>query len=406
VLVGGVNSPVRAFRRIGGDPVMLVHGRGAFVRDVRGRAFLDFISGWGATLLGHNPPVVIRAIQQALREGPPLGLTHPAEVELARRIVEAVPSIEQVRFTPSGTEACMIAVRLARATTGRPKILVCEGGYHGHGDSLLSGTTAGLLPHWAQDTLAIPFNDGEALDATLAQHGHEIAGVIIEPVAANSGVIPPAPGFLARLRQRTRQQGILLILDEVVTGFRLAFGGAQEAFGVTPDLTVLGKIIGGGFPIGALGGPASLMRRLAPEGDVFHAGTFAGHPVSMIGGVAMLTALRAHPPYARLARLTRLAASGLRDAARDAGLAVQVNAVTGMLSVFFADAPIHNAAEAMASRQELFARWANALRQDGILVPPSPAEALFVSAAHTERHLERLVQTSHAAFRAIAKTAA
>ena len=404
-LVGGVNSPVRAFRQTGGVPVILSRAKGAEVVDAAGQKFVDFILGWGALPFGHNDPAVIRALRAAMGKGAPLGLTHPAEAELAQRIVEAVPSVEQVRFTVSGTEACMTAVKLARAHTGRPKLLAFEGCYHGHGDSLMAGLpagkaskTAGIPEAVAKNTLRVPFNDLASVEDALTRDGHELACVIIEPVAANMGVVPPEPGFLAGLRALTRQHGVVLIFDEVVTGFRVGFGGAQAHFGVAPDLTTFGKIIGGGLPIGALGGPRHLMQRLAPEGDVYHGGTFAGHPLSMAAGRAALQALKARDPYARLDDLATELVSSLNDAASRAGVPVHINRVGSMFTLFFSDTPVKNFAAANAGRTERFARWANALRRQGILIPPSPFEALFVSTAHTKPHLERFIRAARVAF--------
>jgi len=384
-LVGGVNSPVRAFRHIGGEPVMLARAEGAEVEDVRGRRFVDFIAGWGAIILGHNPPVVVDALRRRLDAGVLLGLTHPAEAELARLITEAVPSVEQVRFTVSGTEADLTAVRLAMSVTGRPAVLAFEGGYHGH---------AALAP----EVIRVPYNDPAAFETAVERHGERLACVIVEPVAANMGVVPPEPGCLARVRELSSRHGILLIFDEVVTGFRLGPGGAQGSLGVTPDLTVFGKIVGGGLPIGAVGGPRRLLQRLAPEGDVYHAGTFAGHPLSMAAGVAVLRELAAHPPYERLERLAARLADGLLRWAREHGVEFQVNRAGSMLTVFFAGSPVRNEADAKASQRDRFARWARHLLGQGILVPPSPFEALFLSAAHTEEHIERVVQAAGAAF--------
>lgn len=402
VLVGGVDSPVRAFRHVGGDPLMVTKAQGARMSDGQGRAYRDFIMGWGALMLGHNPSVVTRTIRQAATRSTVLGLTHPAEVELARLIVEAVPSVEQVRFTVSGTEACMTAVRLARAHTGRTHVLTFDGAYHGHGDTLMAGKTAGIPAEYARHLVTAPFNDLGAFEEAVARRHDTLACVIVEPVAANTGVIPPAPGWLQRLRALTSQHGILLIFDEVVTGFRLARGGAQETFGVTPDLTTFGKIIGGGLPIGALGGPRRLMQRLAPEGDVYHGGTFAGHPLSMAAGVATLQALRAHPPYARLASLTQELVEGLRAAAGKAGVPVQINVAGSMFTVFFTQKPVRNAAHVSASRRDQFAIWSRALRQQGILIPPSPYEALFLSTAHRQADVDAFVRAARAAFAAVA----
>ena len=404
-LVGGVNSPVRAFRHVGGDQLMLMEAHGATVIDSRGRSYVDFIMGWGALILGHNHSAVLRRLKQGADGGMLPGITHPAEIELARRIAQAVPSVEQVRFTVSGTEACMTAIRLARAVTARAKLLVFSGCYHGHGDSVMVGKSAGLPEAVAAQTLTAPFNDSEAAEELVQRHGREIACVIVEPVAANMGVVLPQPGFLERLRQVTARHGILLIFDEVVTGFRLAPGGAQERFGVAPDLITFGKIIGGGMPIGAIGGPRRLMQRLTPEGDVFHGGTFAGHPLSMTVGAAALEELRAHPPYHRLEQLSARAGEGLAAAAERTGIPIQVNRVGSLLTVFFADTPVRNWAEAGACHRERFAQWANALRAQGILVPPSPFEALFFSTAHTDRHVEQLISASAGAFQSMRQPA-
>lgn len=396
VLVGGVNSPVRAFRHVQAAPLELIRGQGALVSDTAGRRYVDFIMGWGALLLGHRPAGVVRALRQALQRDVLLGLTHPAEAELARLICEAVPSVERVRFTVSGTEACMTAIRLARAATGRPKILTFAGCYHGHGDSLMAGQTAGIPETWLADTLTVPFNDPPALEEALRRHAAALACVIVEPVPANTGVLVPAPGFLQRLRALTQEYGIVLIFDEVVTGFRVGPSGAQGLYGVRPDLTAFGKIIGGGLPIGAVGGPARLMRRLAPVGDVYHGGTFAGHPLSMAAGIAALSAVRANPPYARLEQLAQRLTEGLARAAAARGLPVQVNAVGSMATLFFSRSPVRDASVAQAADRAQFARWANGLRGQGLLLPPSPFEALFLSTAHTDAHVDRLVRASGA----------
>ena len=398
VLVGGVNSPVRAFRKVGASPVLLTGARGVASRDVHGRAYCDLIMGWGALILGHGHPAVRLAVRQALERGALLGLTHPAEVELAELLVAAVPSIEQVRFTVSGTEACMTAIRLARAHTGRPKLVLFDGAYHGHSDTPMARQTAGIPASLEAETLSVPYNDAKALDAVLRRAGEQIACVIMEPVAANMGVVPPAPGFLAAVRRLTAERGILLIFDEVVTGFRLRFGAAQDLFGVRPDLTVFGKIIGGGLPIGAVGGPRRLLQRLSPDGDVYHGGTFAGHPLSMAAGLAALRTLKTRPPYAALERLSRQLGDGLAAAARRAGVPVQVNRVGSMMTPFFSAHPVTCAAEAAASDHSRFARWCQGLRARGILAPPSPLEALFLSTQHTRRDVERVLRASKAVF--------
>lgn len=296
----------------------------------------------------------------------------------------------------------MTAVRLARAHTGRTRVLTCEGSYHGHGDTLMAGKTAGIPVDYARHLITVPFNDRGAFEEAIARHHETLACVIVEPVAANTGVIPPIAGWLRRLRALTSQHRIVLIFDEVVTGFRLARGGAQEAFGITPDLTTFGKIIGGGLPIGALGGPRRLMRRLAPEGDVYHGGTFAGHPLSMAAGVATLRALQAHPPYARLSSLTQELVDGLRAVAGKVGVAIHINVTGSMFTVFFTQAPVRNAADVSASRRDQFAVWSRALRAQGILIPPSPYEAMFLSTAHRQADADAFVRAARAAFAAVA----
>lgn len=401
VLVGGVNSPVRAFRRVGGEPLMLSRASGAMVTDHRGRRYIDLIMGWGPLPLGHNHPAIVRALRRRITEGVLLGLTHPAEVQLARLIAGAMASIEQVRFTVSGSEACMTAVRLARAWTGRRKILTFEGCYHGHGDALMAGQSAGLPPGLAADTLSAPFNDVEAAQRIVREQGRDIACIVIEPVAANMGVIPPRSGYLAGLRALANEAEALLILDEVVSGFRVGSGGAQGLTGVAADLTVLGKIIGGGMPIGAVGGRTAIMRRLAPEGDVYHGGTFAGHPLTMAAGVAALSALQGASVYERLEQRGARLAEGLAEGARQAGVPVQVNRVGSMLTVFFSTVPVERFAQAKASDAARFARWANGMRAHGVLVPPSPMEALFVSCAHTPAQLDQVIRASRKVMRSL-----
>lgn len=392
-LVGGVNSPVRAFRHVGGNPLLLTGSSKAFVSDGK-RRYLDFIMGWGALILGHTPPAVVAALRQQLSEAILLGLTHEAEEKLAGLIVESVPSVEQVRFTVSGTEACMTAIKLARACTGRPKIAMFEGCYHGHSDSPMAGHSAGIPSGVSQETVSIPFNDVAALEAAIHRWGRELACVIVEPVPANMGVVPPEAGFLSALRTLTSQHGILLVFDEVVTGFRVALGGAQQLYNLKADLTVFGKIIGGGLPIGALGGPASLMQRLAPVGDVYHGGTFAGHPLAMAAGIATLQEIKRRLPYQALERISRLLAEGLWTAATEAGVPVQINRAGSMLTLFFSESPVTRFAQAQAVNRNRFAQWAVGLRKAGILVPPSPFEALFVSTAHTAGHIASFVKAS------------
>ena len=403
VLVGGVNSPVRTFHQTGGEPLILKSSKGASVTGVDGKSYVDFIMGWGAVILGHNPPGVVQAIRRGLGSGVLMGLTHPSEIELAGLVAETVPSVEQVRFTVSGTEACLTAVRLARGITRRSKILSFDGGYHGHGESVIAHKSAGGTAAIDGQVLRAPYNDAEAVARLLRQYGGETACVIVEPVAANMGVVPPGPSFLSQLRDITRSQGILLIFDEVVTGFRLAVGGAQERFGVKPDLSTFGKIIGGGLPVGAVGGPRELMRYLTPEGPVFHGGTFSGHPLAMAAGVAAIRELRSRRPYARLERSGAQLEAGLREAAEDAGVPVWINRVGSMLTVFFSDRPIRNQAQAKVSRLSAFGVWAESLRAQGILIPPSPFEAIFLSTAHSQAQLSRFVRAARIAFGEVAQ---
>jgi glutamate-1-semialdehyde 2,1-aminomutase len=406
---------VRAFKAVGGKPVLVARANGPILVDTEGRRFTDLIMGWGALILGHAHPRVTAAIRTQAAAGSHFGLTCPGEAALAEAIAAAVSSIEQVRFTASGTEACMTAIRLARAATGRSNVLTFEGCYHGHSDGLLvkrgSGlatlgiaSSAGVPETIASQTLIAPYQDLEALERIFRDHGGELAGAIVEPVAANTGVIVPQPRFLRRLRELTSQHGALLIFDEVVTGFRLAFGGAQALFDVAPDLTVLGKIIGGGLPIGAVGGPRALMSQLAPEGRVYHAGTFAGHPLSMAAGLATLLELRRSRPYRALEKLGVRLAEGLRAAARRWEAPVQVQQIGSMLTVFFHGSPVRDFADAQQADRARFAAFANRLRHGGVLVPPSPFEAMFLSTAHTQPMIDRVVELSNAAFRAAASS--
>ncbi len=407
-LVGGVNSPVRAFRQVGQEPLVLVRGQGAWVTDAQGRQFLDFILGWGSLILGHAHPRVVRTVRRQVANSAMLGLTHPAEVHLAQAITEALPSIGKVRFTTSGTEACMTAIRLARAYTGRSKILTFEGCYHGHSDGVLVkrgfglatlglAKSGGVPEAIAQETIVIPYNDLEALDEAITRDGAQLACAILEPVAANMGVVAPQHEFLQHLREMTKQRDILLIFDEVVTGFRVAYGGAQTLFGITPDLTVLGKIIGGGFPIGAVGGPWHLMQRLAPEGEVYHAGTFAGHPVAMAAGLATLAELKRESPYGTLESLGGRLAQGLLTAASAAHIPIHVNQVGSMLTVFFSEGPVTHLASAQHANATRFATLANVLRKEGVLIAPSPFEAMFLSTAHTQEHIDRVIDVASGA---------
>jgi glutamate-1-semialdehyde 2,1-aminomutase len=407
---GGVNSPVRAFGAVGGDPVFLAAGSGARVRAVDGRSFVDYIGGWGSAILGHAHPAVVDAIRTAAGDGFGLGTTGPLEVELGERIRTRMPSIERLRFTSSGTEAVMSAVRLARAATGRDLVVKFDGGYHGHADGLLVDAGSGLATHGipgsagvpaavAEQTIVLPYNDRTSLAYAFAQHAGRIAAAIVEPVAANVGVIAPRPGFLEDLRDLTRTDGALLVFDEVITGFRLGPGGAQARFGIEPDLTTLGKVIGGGMPIGAYGGRRDLMDLVAPSGPVYQAGTLAGHALAMAAGIAALDAL-APDAYIRLEAAGERLERGLRSAAGSAERQVSVARVGSLLTVFFRSDPPQDATESLAVDRDAFGAFFRAMLGSGILLPPSPFEAWFLSLAHDEAAIDATVEAAGPAFEA------
>lgn len=413
LMPGGVSSPVRAFRAVGGTPRFIARGRGAILEDVDGNRYIDYVGSWGALILGHAHPAVVRALREAIRRGTSYGAPTEAEVELAHRIQEAFPSIEKLRFVNSGTEATMSALRVARAATGRAKIIQFEGGYHGHADFLLARAGSGLatfgLPSsagvpeaWVQDTLIAPYNDLEAVTAIFERLPDQIAAVIVEPVAGNMGVVPPKPGFLEGLRSLTRRYGALLIFDEVITGFRVDRGGAQALYKVEPDLTCLGKIIGGGLPIGAYGGRRELMDWVAPIGPVYQAGTLSGNPLSMVAGRATLEQLTP-ALYRQLEERSAALAEGLRAAAEQVGVSVQIHRVGSMLSVFFTEQAVVDYTTAASTDRARYARFFHAMLARGIYLPPSPLEAWFVSAAHTESHIERTIRAARAAFREVAR---
>ena len=410
VFPGGVNSPVRAFRSVDAEPVILAEGDGARVRDVDGRTYLDYIGGWGPAILGHGHPAIVEAIRSQAGLGFALGLTGPLEIELAERIRIRMPSMEQLRFTSSGTEAVMSAVRLARAATGRDLIVKFAGGYHGHSDGLLveagSGLatqaipgSAGVPSAAAATTIVLPYNDRSAAAFAFAGYPGRIAAVIVEPVAANVGVIPPQPGFLEDLRDLTALDGSLLIFDEVITGFRVAAGGAQGRYGVRPDITTLGKIIGGGMPIGAYGGRRELMALIAPEGPVYQAGTLAGHAISMAAGIATLDALD-DGAYARLEATGERLADGLVAAAADTGRTVAIGRAGSLLTVFFAPSAPFDAEAALAGDRAAFGRFFRTMLGAGVLLPPSPFEAWFISLAHDDAVVDETLGAARQAFAA------
>jgi glutamate-1-semialdehyde 2,1-aminomutase len=404
LMPGGVNSPVRAMRSIGRDPLFIERGQGAEIVDVDGNRYVDWVCSWGPLIHGHAPESVVTAIRAAAERGTSFGAPTAVEVELAAELVERVPSVEMVRMTSSGTEASMSAVRLARAVTGRDPVLKFAGAYHGHVDGLLAAAGSGLATQGipaspgvpaqvAAQTVVVPWNDTSALDAAVDEH--DLAAILAEPYPANMGLIPPEPGFLESLRAAADANGCLLIFDEVISGFRVARGGAQELAGVRPDLTVMGKVIGGGLPAAAFGGRRELMERVAPAGDVYQAGTLSGNPVAAAAGVVTLSLLD-DDAYARLEAVTRRLADGLRAAA--GGQPVQVRSAPGLLTVFFSSRPVRDYEGALECDLAAHAAWCRALLEHGVYPPPSQFEAWFPSLAHGDRDVERTVAAAQAAF--------
>ena len=406
LLPGGVNSPVRAMQAIGRDPIFIASGHGSTIVDVDGNEYIDWVGSWGPLIAGHAPLAVIDAIVEAALQGTTFGAPTPREVTLAAEVVERVPSVQMLRMTSSGTEATMSAIRLARAVTGREPVLKFAGAYHGHVDGLLAQAGSGLatqgLPSSpgvpaaaAAATVIVPWNDPEAVIE--ASEGFELAAIIAEPLPANMGVVPPAPGFLELLRERADRTGALLIFDEVITGFRVGRGGAQEHSGVLPDLTILGKIIGGGLPAAAYGGAAVLMERIAPAGDVYQAGTLSGNPLATAAALATFELLDARA-YERLETITERLAVGLRAAAKAAGVAIEVQSATGLLTPFFSAEPVRDYAGAAGCDLEAYGAWCRALLARGVYPPASQFEAWFPSLAHTDEDVERTVEAARAAF--------
>jgi glutamate-1-semialdehyde 2,1-aminomutase len=413
-LPGGVNSPVRAFRAVGGDPPFLVRAEGAYLWDADDNRYLDYFGSWGPMILGHAHPLVVEAIQRAAERSASFGASTAAEADLAELVIAAMPSIEKMRFVSSGTDATMSAIRVARAFTNRRYVIKFEGCYHGHSDGLLVKAGSGLatfglagsagvpqeIAHW---TLPLPFNNLAAVVEAFTKHQDDIACVIVEPVVGNMGCVPPAPGYLEGLRRITQESGSLLIFDEVMTGFRLALGGAQEVFGIDPDLTCLGKIIGGGLPCAAFGGKAGMMNLLAPLGPVYQAGTLSGNPLAMAAGSATLRYLDAHKAevYAGLDRITAAVATGIAAAAQDAGVAVETNRVGSMVTWFFNAAPVTDFAAAAASDTEAFGRFHRAMLDQGVWLPPSQFEAAFLGTAHTAADIDFTVEAARKAFASV-----
>ncbi len=415
VLVGGVNSPVRAFKGVGGDPLFIRKAKGSHLTDVDGNRFIDYVLSWGTAILGHAPKNVTEAICATAALGTSFGASTPMEIALSQLIQSAFPTIELVRFVNSGTEATMSAIRLARGFTGRTKIIKFEGCYHGHGDSLLvkagSGATtlgipdsAGIPPDLARDTIVVPFNNLSAVRAAIEKEGNKIACVIVEPVPGNMGTILPSDGFLPGLRELTKPYGIVLIFDEVMSGFRFCNGGAQTQYGVRPDLTCLGKIIGAGLPVGAYGGKKEIMGQLAPLGPVYQAGTLSGNPLAMSAGISALTLLQNPRYYTQLESMALLLEEGLYDAAHKAKIPVQINRLGSQMTLFFNGKKVVDYETALQSDKALFAQFFHHLLENGVYLPPSQFEAFFISTAHTVADIEKTIVAARSAFKKISSS--
>lgn len=410
LIPGGVNSPVRAFRAVGGEPFFVERGAGSRLVDVDGREYVDYVMSWGALMLGHAHPAITEALASAMARGTSYGAPCPAEVELAERVVETMPSVEMVRFVNSGTEATMAALRLARGATGRDFVVKFSGCYHGHGDSFLVQAGSGVatlgLPNspgvparLAELTLTAPYNDMAAVEALFQAHGERIACVILEPIVGNAGLIEPAPGFLEGLRRITREHGALLVFDEVMTGFRVARGGAQERFGIEPDLTTMGKVIGGGLPVGAYGGRRELIELVAPAGPIYQAGTLSGNPLAMAAGLAQLRVLDETDPYDALEHRSRQLVDAILDEARALGLPATGAAYGGMWGVHFVEGPVRSFEDARKADTALFGRFFQAALRRGVFLPPSAFEACFLSTAHTDDDIAFTAEALRAALR-------
>ncbi len=414
MIPGGVNSPVRAFRSVGGDAPFIVRGQGSHIFDADGNEYIDYVGSWGPLILGHAPAKVIEAIMDAACNGTSFGASTPSEADLAEIVLSAFPHIQKVRFVSSGTEATMSAIRLARAYTKRKYIVKFEGCYHGHADALLvkagSGVatlgipgSAGVPDEFIQFTLALPFNNIDALEHAFKKFKHEIACVIVEPVVGNMGCVPASGGYLAALRLITQRENSVLIFDEVMTGFRLAFGGAQELYGVTPDLTTMGKIIGGGLPVGAYGGPSEIMNLVAPLGPMYQAGTLSGNPLAMAAGLATLHHLRDHKQeiYPQMDKLSGQLVEGVASAAKEAGVSLCFNRVGSMFTWFFTSGPVTDWDSASKSDTEAFGRFFRAMLDSGMYLPPSQFEAAFLSAVHTQEEIQQTINAAKQAFASV-----
>lgn len=409
VIPGGVNSPVRACKSVGRNPVFVDRAEGCMVYDADGNGYIDYVGSWGPMILGHRHPAVVSALTATLERGTSFGAPTDLEIELAEMVIAAVPGIDMVRFVNSGTEATMSAIRLARGITGRDLVVKFDGCYHGHADTLLveagSGVATlgipgspGVPGAFAAQTISIPFNDLGAVNRVMAEKGKDVACVIVEPVAGNMGLVPPADGFLAGLREATEKAGSLLIFDEVITGFRVSLGGAQALYDVTPDLTTLGKIIGGGLPVGAYGGRKEFMGHIAPEGPVYQAGTLSGNPLAMAAGIATLAELNKPGVYADLDQKADFLTKGIREAARAGGIDVQVDRVGSVFGMFFTDKPVHNMGDAKSCNLDRFTRYYNAMLEQGIYLAPSQFESGFVSTAHRDEQINKTVQAMQTVF--------
>ena len=418
VMPGGVNSPARAFKSIDHHPISIRSGSGATITDIDGNQYIDYVCSFGPLILGHAPESVTAALLKATRRGSSFGLPTPTETTLAEMVVEAVPGIEKLRLVNSGTEATMSALRLARAATERPRIIKCAGCYHGHSDSLLVQAGSGAVTHGnpsspgvpeaiTSQTITVPYNDADAVAQVLGEQGDEVAAIILEPVAGNMGCVPPNEGYLQSLRELCDKHGTLLIFDEVMTGFRVSFGGAQQRFGVTPDITCLGKILGGGLPCAAYGASRELMQWISPDGPVYQAGTLSGNPLAMAAGIATLEELRdeSNHCYDQIERAAAMLEDGLKRAAESANVPVRISRVGSMLTCFFSDAPVTNFDEAQACRTDRFGAFCRSMLDRGVMLPPSQFEAWFVSTAHDEGTIKQTIEAAGHAFTAAAEIA-